>query len=132
MRQLFSEIGQQAPVIRERRETDQMSQMVTQTAWGQSFNHCKHAEVRAENSGPAKLRQLRLGFKAAERAGIKTVHQRGQSCTEKEVQKSTWGRVVAHGYLGKLGCAWIGQDYLRITRAAVWLCILEVLQLGCL
>lgn len=38
MRQLFSEIGQQAPVIRERRETDQMSQMVTQTLPRGSFS----------------------------------------------------------------------------------------------
>lgn len=107
MRQLFSDIGQQTPVIRERRETDKISQMVTQTLPEGSFSTtAQHAEVRAENSGPAKLRQLRAEFKAAERAGIKTVHQRGQSCTEGEVQKSagvgllpmnTWISWAVHG-----------------------------------
>lgn len=85
MKQLFLDIGPNAPVIRERRETGKLSHMFTKTLPGGSFPTTaqQHAEVQAEHSGLAKLRRLRSEFKAAERAGIfKALPWRGQSCTE--------------------------------------------------
>lgn len=100
MRQLFSGIGQQTPVIRERRET-KLNHMVTTTLPGDGFpTIAQHAEVQAESSGPTKLSSE---FKAAEI--FKTVHQRRQS-SEESGQKSAGVESLPMNTWVKLGCTW--------------------------
>lgn len=100
--------------------------MFTKTLPGGSFPTTaqQHDEVQAEHSGLAKLRRLRSEFKAKELESSRQFPGEDR-VVQKGASKRLLGSVVAHESLPKAGLYITeGQDYLRMTRAAVWLCSL--------